>query len=56
MFLSYSVTAIELPVSIPIHIAFEAFFFGIKVREGRRAADFPKLCVFLNNTVISEDI
>ena len=27
--------------------------FLTKVREGRRAADFPELCVFLNNTAIS---
>ena len=27
-----------------------------KVREGRWAVDFPKLCVFLNRSVISEHI
>ena len=30
--------------------------FTFKVREGRRAADFPELCVFLNNTAISKHI
>ena len=28
----------------------------LKVREGRLAVDSPKLCVFLNNTDISEHI
>ena len=31
-------------------------FSMFKVREGRWAADSPKLCVFLNNTGISEHI
>ena len=30
--------------------------YGLKVREGRRAANFPKLCVFLDYTAISEHI
>ena len=28
----------------------------LKVREGRRAANFPELCGFLDFTAISEDI
>ena len=28
--------------------------FKLKVREGRRAAHFPKLCVFLDYNAISE--
>ena len=31
-------------------------FSQLKVREGRWAADFPKLCVFLNRSAISKHI
>ena len=39
-----------------IYVDRSSLYTILKVREGRRAADFPKLCVFLNKTVISEDI
>ena len=30
--------------------------FPVKVRQGRRAANLPKFCVFFDNTAISERI
>ena len=40
----------------PMYQTMKLSKLSLKVREGRRAADFPKLCVFLNITAISEDI
>ena len=39
-------------------VTFVSFYFvsRVKVREGRRAANFPELCGFLDYTAISEDI
>ena len=45
----------EVHERIFCHTSF-IMMFTFKLREGRRVADFPKLCMFLNNTVISEDI
>ena len=45
-----NVLAIELRVKVLIACE------GLKVREGRRAGDFPRLCVFLDYTAISEHI